>query len=78
MIYRGPGFLVVVGLGSSPTPFPILSRQLALPVTHRLRKRDSLLTGGEEGAGEEGGAKSYDGEKVYKSFNTLCPHPPTF
>jgi hypothetical protein len=70
MINRWPGFLVVIWIGSSPTP------SLPLPVskidrrrrhTGRLRKRDNLLT--EEG----GGWVPYHASALvfYKSFSTL-------
>jgi hypothetical protein len=41
MIYRGPGFLAVVFIGSSPTP------------SGRLRREDILLKEEGEGVGEE-------------------------
>jgi hypothetical protein len=66
MIYRGPGFLVVVRFGYFFTflpPLPLVT--VVRPVTHRLRKRDNLLTGG--GAEEGEGAKSCVGEKTYSS-----------
>ncbi len=52
MIYRGPGFLKVVGFGSSSTPFPPspvskLSLIISLPVCRRM----SLLTWGGGGGG---------------------------
>jgi hypothetical protein len=46
------------------SPVRKLSLYLSLPVSHR----SSLLTG-EEGEGGGGGAKSYDGEKVWSSVN---------
>jgi len=73
MIYKGPGCLAVVWLGSSPTPFPpstdsIFSLFLSLPVC----RRSSLLT--EEGGGGRWGTKSFrtrESLTLYKSFNTL-------
>jgi hypothetical protein len=56
MIYRGPVFLAVVWLGSSPTPSPPLSRQqlVSLYVSLSVCRWSSLLTGeGGEGVGEE-------------------------
>jgi hypothetical protein len=54
MIYRGPGFLVIIWFGSSPTPilpFPVskLFLFLSLPVC----PRSNLLPGGGETVGEE-------------------------
>jgi hypothetical protein len=63
MIYRGPGILAVVRLGSSPTPSPPAS-QLDCRHTGRLRNRDNLLTGG---GGR--GAESYDRKKAWSSIN---------
>ncbi len=61
MIYRGTGFLTVLGFGSSPSP-PPLSWLLSLPVCRRW----SLQT--EEGGG--GGARSsYNVEKAWSSIN---------
>jgi hypothetical protein len=53
MIYRGAGFLAVVGFGSKSTPSPPTHPFSKLDWRHtgRLRKKDSLLTG--EGAGVE-------------------------
>jgi hypothetical protein len=55
MIYRGPGFLAVVGFGSSTPPSPLLLSVISTGDTNivRLRKRDNLLTGGEQGMDEE-------------------------
>jgi hypothetical protein len=49
-----------------PLPPPPVSK-LDRRNTGRLRKIIKLLTG--EGGGDGGGAKSYDGEKVYSSIN---------
>jgi hypothetical protein len=69
MIYRGPSFLAVVWLGSSPTPSP--SRQqvglfLTLPVCRRRPELSGGRRGGEGGGGE---AESYDGERDWSSIN---------
>jgi hypothetical protein len=48
MIYRGPGFLVVVSSGSSPPPPTSSVNKFDWRHTGRLRKRDNLLTGEEE------------------------------
>jgi hypothetical protein len=61
MIYRGPGFLAVVRLGSCPPP-PTASS------THRKTEKERQLADG-GGGGDWGGAKSYDGEKAWSSIN---------
>ncbi len=72
LIYRGPGFLSYVQLGSSTIPATVskLSFFLSLPVGCW----SNLLTG--EGERSVGGAKSYDGEKalscILKSINSRC------
>jgi hypothetical protein len=60
MIYRRPGFLVVVLLGSSPVP---LYRQLARLATHRKTEKEIQLADG-----RGGGAESYDGEKAFSTL----------
>jgi hypothetical protein len=50
MIYRGPGFLAVVGFGSTPTPFPSPVSKLPLFLSLPMCRRSCLLT--EEGGGE--------------------------
>jgi hypothetical protein len=74
MIYRGPGFLAVVWLGSLPNPPPPLPSVSATGDTRSLRKREYLPTG-EGGGGVGRGAESWDSKKtrsLFKSFNTLC------
>jgi hypothetical protein len=68
MIYKGPDFLAVVGIGSSPIPSP-LSRQNARLATHRktLKIETTNLLAGEGGGRGGGGEKSYDGEKAWFS-----------
>ncbi len=46
MIYRGPGFLEVEWLGSSPTPQPPTPSDSKLDRRHTVGMRDNLLTGG--------------------------------
>jgi hypothetical protein len=75
MIFRGPGFLAVVFLGSSLLPPPSPISNVDRRHIGRLRKGDYLLTG-ERGLGGrgEGGAKLYESQEslaLYKSFNTL-------
>ncbi len=66
MIYRGPSFLAVVWIGSTPAPSP-LSRQLI----GRLSKSSCVslvqLTDGRRGGGR--GAESYDRQKAWTSIN---------
>jgi hypothetical protein len=69
MIYRGPGFLAVVGFGSLPTSSPI---QFDPRIIGSLRNRDNFLTG----EGGRGWARSriiqpQERLVLYKSFNTL-------
>jgi hypothetical protein len=72
MIYKGPGFLVVVLFRPSPTPSPNLpsSSCLSFSVFLYVARRSSLLMG----EGVEGGAKLYDREKAWSSIN----HPVLF
>jgi hypothetical protein len=67
MINRGPGYLVELRFGSSPThsltPSPV--NKLDRRHTGRLRKRDSLMAG--KGGGL--GAESYDCKKAWSSVN---------
>ncbi len=66
MIYRGPGFLAVVRFGSSPTPFPPLSRRqvVSLSQCSFVCRRSSLLT-------EEGGRRGeVEREKARPSIYT--------
>ncbi len=65
-IYRGPGFLAVVGVGSSPT-LPSVSSTGVHTRTERLINIDNLLTGEGRGVGG-GGAESCDCKVRYKSF----------
>ncbi len=51
MIYRGPGFLVVVWFGSSPTPSPLSRQQVRPAATHRKTKKERQLGDGREGVG---------------------------
>ncbi len=72
MIYKGPDFLTVVWIGSSPTPFTLSRQQVvSLFLSRPVCRWSSLPT---EGDGR--GAKSYDHKKacmaLCKSFNTLC------
>ncbi len=65
MIYRGPGFLVVLRCGSSTNPSSPLPSE-ARPETHmKTEKERHLLHGRVDG----GGAKSNDGEKAWSSIN---------
>ncbi len=69
MIYRGPGFLVVLWFGSSPnraTPFP-LSPQQARPAIHRNTEKERQLAVGRGGGGW--GAETYDRTKAWSSIN---------
>ncbi len=73
IICRGPGFLAVVWLGSSPTPFPppLVCRLNRLD-TGSLRKRKKFA----HGRGERGWARSqiiqhWESLALYKSFNTF-------
>ncbi len=79
MLYRGPGILVGVRLGSSPTPFippsPVndLDVFLSIPVC----RRSSLLTG-EGGEGVDTRSQNIlprESLVLYKSFNTLWLAP---
>ncbi len=56
-IYRGPGLLTVVRLGSSPSLVSKVSLFLSLPVCRPIELTKIW-----------GGAKSYDGEKVWSSI----------
>jgi len=74
MIYKGPGFLAVVGFGSSPTPLPALFPVSKLDRRHTGRhwKRDNLRTG----EGGRGWRRSQirrwrESLFLYKSFKTL-------
>ncbi len=64
MIYKGPGFLAVLGFGSSPTPSPV--SKLDRRHKERPRKREKSLTG----EGDKGVARS-ESLVLYKSF-VLC------
>jgi hypothetical protein len=68
MIYRGPAFLAFVLFVSLPTPFcPSPVSKLDRRHTGRLRKRDNLLTGEEEGV--RGEAELYESERAWSSVN---------
>ncbi len=72
LIYRGPGFLVVVWFGFSaiPSPPPLVSKfslLLSLPECRLLSLELTEMRGGGEGGG--GGAKSYYGEKAWSYIN---------
>ncbi len=75
--YRGPGFFAVTCLVIWLLPHPLTSPPSVSSTGGRLRKRDNLLPG--EGVRGGGGAKSYDGEKVWPSINhsiLSAAHPP--
>jgi hypothetical protein len=77
MICRGPGFLAVVLLGSSPTPYPPFSRQKLVSLSQSSCVSPVELT---DGRGGEPGAKIIPPREslvFYKSFNTLCCKPTT-
>jgi hypothetical protein len=64
MFYSGPGFLVVVRLGSSPTTFP--------PPPHPVSKLSSCVTPAEwmgRGVGEEPNHTPRESLALYKSLN---------
>ncbi len=72
IIYRGPGFLMVVWFGSSPPPSPPspvskLSLFLSIPVSCR----SSILTGGAKLM------RPQENLALHKSFNTLWCRLPT-
>ncbi len=53
MMYRGPGFLVVVRFGSSPTPSALSPEPAgSLSQSFCLYRRSSLQTGDGKGGGE--------------------------
>jgi hypothetical protein len=62
MIYRGPGFLAVVGFGSSSTPRASLLSRLFLFLNILVKLTDGRGEGGQ-------GAKSYDWGKACPSVN---------
>jgi hypothetical protein len=64
LMYRGPGFLVVVLFGSQPTP-PALSCQQVVALSQSSCVSPAKLADGEGGGG---GAKSYDGRKAWSSI----------
>ncbi len=69
MIERGPGSLAIIWFGSSPTPFPPLSRQQVVFLS-----QSSCVSPGE---GRMGWVKSEiirprESLVLYRSFNTLC------
>jgi hypothetical protein len=54
MMYRRPGFIAVVGFGSSPTPSPSHeSRQKARPATHRKNEKERHFAAGKGGGLEK-------------------------
>jgi hypothetical protein len=59
MIYRGPGFLAVVEICSSP-----FSRQQVVSLSQSTCEPPVELTNGRRGAGGGGEAKSYGGGKL--------------
>ncbi len=65
MIYWGPGFPVVVLLGSTPTSIPFLLSASCLSSSQSSCVSPVDLTQGRGGRG----AKSYDGEKACPSIN---------
>ncbi len=66
MIYRGSGVLAVVLFGSSPTTSPPAASCLSFSVFLCVAGRAYWRRGRGKGGG---GAKSYDGEKVWSSIN---------
>jgi hypothetical protein len=70
--HRGPSFLATVWFGSSPAPFPPLSRQQVVSFSFFMCRPSSLLTG--EAKMERGWAstKSYFREKAWSSiYNSI-------
>ncbi len=74
MVYRGPGFLAVIWVGSSPTPPPSPVSKLERRRTGRLRKRAKLPTeeGGKRAGEEPNRRRPRESLVLYKSVNTLC------
>ncbi len=69
MIYRGPGFLDVVWFGSSPTLSPLSRQQVVSLSLSSCVSPVNLTDWREIGGFGGGGAKSYEGEKVWSSIN---------
>jgi hypothetical protein len=72
MIHRGPGFLEVVGFGSSPTISP-LSRQHVVSLSQSSWLSPVELTDGRAGEGGGRGAKSYDHDNAWPPINHATP-----
>ncbi len=66
LIYRGPGFLEEVWLGSSPTPSP--HQQVSLSQSSCVLPWSGLYWGERRGLGDGRGAKSYD--KAWSSIKS--------
>ncbi len=66
MIYRGPGFLAIIWIGSAPTPFPLSRQQVSLYLS--LPVCSVELTDGRGGRGGHG-AESYNSKKSWPSIN---------
>ncbi len=74
MIYKGAGFLATAWFGSSSThSLPPLVSKVDRRLTGRLRKRDNLLKGDGEGAGEEPNLTLL----LHAHIATFPPPPPT-
>ncbi len=74
-IYRGPGFLMVVWFGSSPSPsLPLPSE--ARQATHRKSEKEKQLAHGRWGWARSRNIRPQKSLVPYKSFNTLWFHSP--
>jgi hypothetical protein len=72
MIYRGAGCLAVIWFGSSPTPFPLNSRQiisLSQSSCVSLAELTDERAGGGDWSGGAKSSKSQDGEKAWSPIN---------
>jgi hypothetical protein len=87
MIYRGPGFLAVIGFGSSPSPSSPLSRQQGRPATHRKTEKERQLADWRGRVAGVGGATLYTTARkpalqrnfdLYIPEKDLCDFSPNF